>query len=55
MAKSMILGVKDKAGLWLLDFEAGTVIAMDGKRDEYVTVGDIDVENEEPVDVAFTL
>ena len=37
MAKMMILGVKDEAGLWLVDFEAGTVTAMDGNRNDYIS------------------
>lgn len=36
MSKMMILGVKGEAGLWLVDFAAGTVTAMDGSREDYL-------------------
>ncbi|RAS04372.1 hypothetical protein [Ensifer adhaerens] len=36
MSKMMVLGVKGEAGLWLVDFDAGTVVAIDGKREDYV-------------------
>ncbi|NEK17694.1 hypothetical protein [Rhizobium leguminosarum] len=37
MSKMMIIGVKGEEGLWLVDFDAGTVTAMAGKREDYVT------------------
>lgn len=40
MSKMMILGVKGESGLWLIDFDAGSVTAMDGKREDYITTND---------------
>ena len=40
MSKMMILGVKGEAGLWLVDFDAGTVTATDGKREDYISYAD---------------
>ncbi|CAN7354496.1 hypothetical protein [Rhizobium leguminosarum] len=36
MSKMMIIGVKGEEGLWLVDFDAGIVTAMAGKREDYV-------------------
>ncbi|OCP22438.1 MULTISPECIES: hypothetical protein [unclassified Ensifer] len=55
MSKMMVLGVKDETGLWLVDFDAGTVTALDGTREDYFTrSGGIDPVNNavESVDVA---
>jgi hypothetical protein len=32
----MILGVKGEDKLWLVDFDAGSVTAMDGTREDYL-------------------
>jgi len=52
MSKMMILGVKGEAGLWLVDFDAGTVTAMDGKREDYISGRDNDGKFETDLDVA---
>ncbi|WP_051440436.1 hypothetical protein [Ensifer aridi] len=36
MSQMMILGVKGETGLWLVDFGAGTVTPMEGKREDFV-------------------
>ncbi|WP_051440976.1 hypothetical protein [Ensifer sp. WSM1721] len=36
MSKMMFLGVKGETGLWLVDFGAGTVTPMEGKREDFV-------------------
>ncbi|OWV78746.1 hypothetical protein ATY78_11615 [Rhizobium sp. R635] len=48
----MILGVKGEAGLWLVDFEAGTVTAMDGNREDYISARDNADKFETDLDVA---
>ena len=52
MSKMMILGVKGEAGLWLVDFAAGTVTAMDGNREDFISGHDSDDKFETDVDVA---
>lgn len=36
MSKMMILGVRGEPGLWLVDFDAGTVSAMEGAREDFI-------------------
>ncbi|HEX8044401.1 hypothetical protein, partial [Rhizobium sp.] len=52
MSKMMILGVKGEAGLWLVDFDAGTVTAMDGSREDFISGHDSDDKFETDLDVA---
>lgn len=40
MSKMMIIGVTGENGLWLVDFDAGTVTAMNGKREDYIISAD---------------
>lgn len=53
MSKMMILGVKGEAGLWLVDFDAGTVTAMDGNREDFISGHDSDDKFETDIDVAI--
>ncbi|MGV1767785.1 hypothetical protein [Rhizobium rhizogenes] len=52
MSKMMILGVKGEAGLWLVDFAAGTVTAMDGNREDFISGHDSDDKFETDLDIA---
>lgn len=62
MSKMMILGVKGEDKLWLVDFEAGSVTAMDGTREDYMArhdaegaTSDVDVAVAvEPAESAFS-
>ncbi|WFU01572.1 hypothetical protein QA648_15785 [Rhizobium sp. CB3171] len=52
MSKMMILGLKGETGLWLVDFEAGVVTALDGKREDYITSADGVAAESDTADVA---
>ncbi|OCJ09451.1 hypothetical protein A6U86_26780 [Rhizobium sp. AC27/96] len=51
MSKMMILGVKGETGLWLVDFAAGTVTAIDGNREAYIA----DATSESAAEVAIAV
>lgn len=53
MSKMMIIGVKNETGLWLVDFEAGTVSPIDGNRDDFVS-GEITTGGETDLDLAVS-
>nr|WP_201009189.1 hypothetical protein [Rhizobium rhizogenes]QCL09433.1 hypothetical protein pC5.7c_566 [Rhizobium rhizogenes]QCL09602.1 hypothetical protein pC5.8a_110 [Rhizobium rhizogenes] len=52
MSKMMILGVKGEAGLWLVDFDAGTVTAMDGNRADFISGSESADKFETDLDIA---
>jgi hypothetical protein len=52
MSKMMILGVKGEAGLWLVDFAAGTVTAIDGNREDYLASAEETGQADRPVSCA---
>ncbi|SCX32557.1 hypothetical protein DSM25558_5484 [Agrobacterium sp. DSM 25558] len=54
MSKMMIIGLKDEAGLWLVDFEAGSVTAVEGNREDFISCNEKGDSGEKDLDVAVS-